>query len=374
MRRIEEFLENIEFINKSIKKLLNEEGIITLPNGSNAVKEKYIVIADGQTPNDKEINLKDAKKYKTDVEVGEEIEIEVIDMNDMDDSQIEEWMREKMENGELSWEDIEQLALGASSGKVRRTAGRVFKVGPKVIKAAGRLLLLKGLKKEIRHSQCYCVKLFDANIDSSDADIDKHKPSRDVYESRLGQYIDTVRDEFLKGWDQCQEDFDKFVDRPNAKDAKVERNKALDACPAIDDWVSNAKDVLNKILGDLGKFYNIKGIEVKKKTLAGGEQSIAKQIGKHRKIQLHFDDPVPLHAGGGNYSWSPGDETFTIGTYTDTGNVVKLIRGSKIFYFEFQKAELSQRQTGSVWEDDGSGNKPKSNPVTWKGYIVKFID
>ena len=62
MNKLEIFLENINYINNSIKTLLGEDNIIAPnPSGSNTVNQKFIVIGDGQTPKENEVNLKDAK-------------------------------------------------------------------------------------------------------------------------------------------------------------------------------------------------------------------------------------------------------------------------------------------------------------------------
>ena len=169
----------------------------------------------------------------------------------------------------------------------------MFKLGPKVAKAAGRVALMKGLKKKIKHSDCYCAKLFEANIDESDSNPDKHFPSRDVYKSTLGDYIDTVREEFLNSWDECEENYGDFVNKPNKKKAKEKRKQVLSVCPTIDDFVTNANEVLQSILSKLQKFYNIKGIDVKKKTLgSSGRKSVTEKIGSHKQIDIHFDEDL----------------------------------------------------------------------------------
>ena len=369
MIELNKFLENINYINESIDRLINEEGIIgPPPDGVRTIKQKFIVIEDGKPPKDTEINLKDAKVYKTDVKVGEEIEIPVIDFEDMTETEVEEKLRELAEDNKISWKDIEQIAVGAASTKLRRTAVGVIKLGPKVIAGAGRLMLLGKLKKKIPHSQCFCVKLFDDNKDET---ISPPKPSRDIYESSLVDYIDTVRNEFLSGWDECEGKYKKLIDD------ETERNKALDACPAIEDYFENAKDVLDSILSSMSKFFDVSVVDVEKKSMAKGEKSIAKTIGSHEKIQLHFTKTIPAFGGGSGAMCTNcdngDDEIFDVGTYKEEGKVVRLVLGSNTYYFEFDTAVPKKEQNGSVWKDDGTG-KPSSNPVSWQGWIIKFIN
>ena len=224
MKKFNRFLENVVYINNSIKVLLNEDGIISPPPDLNTVNEKFTVIEDGKEPKDNEINLKNAKKFKTDAVVGEEIDVPVITFEGMGDNEIEEKFREMISDGDINWKDIEQMAIAGSSGKVRRTAVGAIKVTPKVLAASGRLMLLGKLKKDIPHSQCYCVKLFDDNLDST---LTPPKPSRDVYKDSLSDYLDSVVDEFLEGWDECEKKYDNLIDD------KSEREKALDAWWAL---------------------------------------------------------------------------------------------------------------------------------------------
>jgi hypothetical protein len=362
MKNFNRFLENVVYINNSIKVLLNEDGIISPPPDLDTVNEKFTVIEDGKEPKDNEITLKNAKKFKTDAVIGDVIDVPVISFEGDDDSVIEEKFREMISDGDINWKDVEQMALAGSSGKVRRTAVGAIKVTPKVLAASGRLMLLGKLKKDIPHSQCYCVKLFDGNLDST---VTPPKPSRDVYKDSLSDYLDSVVDEFLEGWDECEKKYDNLIDD------KAEREKALDACPAIEDYFKNAEALLNKILGDLGKFFNVEGIEVEKKTLAKGSKSIAKKIGLHSKIEIHFTKDVQKHDGSGVLFADRSDRIFDIGTYKEDGNVVKIIDGRKIYYMEFSNSERKKEQKGSLYND--VSGKPGPNPVSWKGYIIKFI-
>ncbi|MHA2009809.1 MAG: hypothetical protein ACXADW_11530 [Candidatus Hodarchaeales archaeon] len=365
MNKLTKFLEDVDIINKSIDLLLEDGIIIKTPNGTNTVKEKYTVIEDGSTaPNDGSnyIELEDSKKYNIDAEVGDIIDVPVINFEDMSEEDIGDSLKEMLDNGDVTWDDIKKIAGASTSGKIRRTAVGAIKVGPKLIVGAGKIMLLRGLKKKIPHSSCFCAKLFEDNIDAGTS-----KPSRGTYESELITYIDTVKNQFLSSWDECEKNYDEYI-----KD-ETKRQKTLDTCVSLEDWYTDAKAVLNSIISGLQKYYNIKGIDVKKVDLKGGsEKSIAKTIGGYDKVELHFEKDVS------NWSSPPGilfanssTKSFTIGTYIETGETVRLELGRDVYYFQFQKTGKGKMQTGSVWKDDGSG-KPMGNPVSWKGYITKF--
>jgi hypothetical protein len=130
MKNFNRFLENVVYINNSIKVLLNEDGIISPPPDLDTVNEKFTVIEDGKEPKDNEITLKNAKKFKTDAVIGDVIDVPVISFEGDDDSVIEEKFREMISDGDINWKDVEQMALAGSSGKVRRTAVGAIKVTP----------------------------------------------------------------------------------------------------------------------------------------------------------------------------------------------------------------------------------------------------
>ena len=373
MKKLKIFLENVEFINDSIKTLLGETDQIIAPTfaGANVVDQKFTVIGDGKPPSDGEINLKNAKQYDINIKEGDEIDIPVISFENLSESEVEEKLKDMLEDGDLGWEDVQQMALASSSGKVRRTAAGAIKVGPKVLMATTRLALLGKLKKDIPHSQCYCLKLFDTYKDAGDPHARppvKPKPNRETYESDLSDYINTVKDEFLEGWDECDKLYGKTL-----KDNK-KRVEALHACPAVESFFKNAKEVLDSILSKMGKYYNIKGMDVKKNKLSGGNKGIAKTIGENDKIQLHFTNDVKDPDSVLSTLFAAGsDKTFDVGTYKEDGNVVKLIDGHNKYYFEFQKTVFNQEQAGGFQKDDGHG-KPKTSTVTWKGWIIKYIN
>jgi len=366
MNKLLKFLEDVAIINKSIDLLMEDGVIIKKPKGTNTIKEKYTVIEDGSTiPNDggNYIELKNSKQYKNDSEVGDVIDVPVINFENMSEEDMGDTLKEMLDDGDISWEDVKKIAGASTSGKIRRTAVGAIKVGPKLIVGAGKIMLLRGLKKKIPHSSCFCAKLFEDNIDAGTS-----KPSRDTYESELITYIDTVREEFLSSWDECENIYDEYID-----DAGI-REKTLDTCVSLEDWYTSAKEVLNSILSSLQKFYNIKGIDIKKKNLKGGsEKSIAKTIGGYDKVEIHFEKDVTNWASPPGILFANGStKLFSIGTYKESGETVRLELGSSIYYFQFQKTGKGKMQTGSVWRDDGAG-KPMAPAVSWKGYIVKYI-
>ena len=92
------FLDIISLINESIDNLLKEEVIVTpITDGKTKTKkQKFMVVEDGQLPPNTDteffIELKNAKEYKNDVKVGDEIEIEVVDLESMTDDGVLEFL------------------------------------------------------------------------------------------------------------------------------------------------------------------------------------------------------------------------------------------------------------------------------------------
>lgn len=361
---LHKFLNTVNYLNNSIENLIHEGIVVTPPAGLRTTKEKFIVIADGDTPpNDGKnyIELEEAKGHKVDVEVGDEIEIPVLTFEHLDNDSVQEKLKELFNKGDISFKDLEQMALGAMSGKVRRTAMGLLKIGPKVIMAAGRLATLQGLKKTIPHSSCFCAKLFDDNVNTT-----TNEAERSIYLDELTTYIDVVRDQFLESWDDCENRFGELM-----TDAD-KRSDAVAACVTLEDWYTDAESVLKQVMNRLNKYYNITGIDVKKKKLKGGEVSVAKSIAASgSRIQLHFDDALPKHGGGGNYYSSGSDVWFDILTYKESGNTVWLKDGLISLFFEFQTNKKGKKQTGSVWKEAG-GVPDSSTVVKWKGFIIQY--
>jgi hypothetical protein len=364
---LKHFLNTISQINESIYNLLSEDGIIELPSGSNAKKEIFIVIEDGKTfPNDGKnyINLKDAKVYKSDVKVGDEIELETIDYEEMEEENLIKTLEEQLLDGKLNQKDLEQIAIVAGSSKFRRTAVGIIRVGNKLQTAAKTVMLLKRYEKKIPHSDCYCARLFEDNLDET---VTPPVPSKDIYLSSVSGYMDVVQDQFEETWDECEKEY------PEIKKDNDKRNELLSTCTTIEDWYTDAKAVLDNIISDLQKYFKITNIDIKKKKLQGDaeDDSIAKQIGMHATITLHFEEDFKDKAGTTIYR-SGRDETFDVGTYKETGSTVKLEKGGRKWYFQFQTAQTRKIQAGSVWPDNGHNAPDSSLSTSWKGYIVKY--
>ena len=363
---LKKFLNTVNYLNESIENLIDEGVVVTPPSGVRKTKQIFTVIADGATPpNDgKEyIELKEAKDHKVDAVVGDEIEIDVLTFEDMDDNAVQDKLTELFNKGDISFTDLKQMVLTGGSGKVRRTAMGLLRVGPKVIMAAGRLAALKGLKKTIPHSSCFCAKLFNNNVNSATGNAEKS-----VYEDELTTYIDVVQKQFLESWDNCESRYGELMTDED------ERNDAVAACVTIEDWYTDAESVLQQVMNKLNKYYNITGIDVKKTKLKGGEVSVAKSItASGTQIQLHFIDALPRHDGTTPPYYTAGSTVnFDIHTYKESGNTVWLKNGSRSFFFEFQTNKKGQIQTGSVWKE--AGGLPTSDaPVRWKGDIVQYF-
>ena len=362
------YLNTISQLNESIYKLLNEDGIIEKPLGSNVKKELFLVIEDGKTlPTDGKnyIHLTDAKAYKNDVKVGDEIELDTIDYEEMEESDLIKTIQQQLIDGKISEKDLQQIAIAAGSSKFRRTAIGVVKVGGKLQNVAKTVMLLKRYEKKIPHSDCFCAKLFNDNVD--DVGPAPHKPSKTTYLGSLIGYLDVVRDEFEATWDECENEYPDLIDEAD------KRTDLLSTCNTIEDWYTNAKEVLDSIISDLGKFFKVTGINVKKKSFGGDpdEDSVAKTIGMNEKITLHFEDDFKNKAGTTIYR-SGSDVPFNIGTYKETGSTVKLTEGGKKWYFEFQTPQIRKIQKGSVFPDNGHDSPDSTLSVSWKGYIVQY--
>ena len=361
------YLNTISQLNESIYNLLNEDGIIEKPAGSNIKKELFLVIEDGKTlPNDGKnyIHLTDAKPYKNDVKVGDEIELDTIDYEEMEESDLIKTIQQQLIDGKISEKDLQQIAIAAGSSKFRRTAIGVVKVGGKLQNVVKTVMLLKRYEKKIPHSDCFCAKLFDDNTDDT---VTPPKPNKEDYLSNVSGYLDVVQDEFESTWDECENEYPELIDEAD------KRSQLLSTCNTIEDWYSDAKEVLDSIISDLGEFFKVTGINVKKKNLSSNanEDSVAKTIGMNEQITLHFEDDFKNKAGTTIYR-SGRDVTFNIGTYKETGSTVKLLEGVYKWYFEFQTAATRKIQKGSVWPDNGHDSPDSSTSVSWKGYIVKY--
>jgi len=327
----------------------------------------FLVIDDGKTlPTDGKnyIHLKDAKTYKNDVKVGDEIELDTIDYEEMEESDLIKTIQQQLIDGKISEKDLQQIAIAAGSSKFRRTAIGVVKVGGKLQNVAKTVMLLKRYEKKIPHSDCFCAKLFDDNIDDISV---PNKPSKTTYLSSVIGYLDVVQDEFEATWDECENEFPELIDEED------KRNDLLSTCNTVEDWYTNAKEVLDSIISDLGKFFKVTGVNVKKKSFGSdsNDDSVAKTIGMNEKITLHFEDDFKNKLGTTIHR-SGSDVTFNIGTYKETGSTVKLLEGGSKWYFEFQTAAVRKIQKGSVWPDNGHDSPDSSASVSWKGYIVKY--
>mgnify|MGYP003656454495 FL=1 len=217
---LENFLNTVNYLNESIENLIEEGIIITPPSGVSKRKQIFIVIADGATPpkDGKEyIELEEAQSYKSDVIVGDEIEIDVLTFEDKDQNAVQEKLTELFNKGDISFTDLKQMVLTGFSGKVRRTAMGLLRVGPKVIMAAGRLAALQGIKKTIPHSRCFCAKLFADNAESAAPFTAK----RSIYETELTTYIDVVQKQFLDSWDDCESRYEDLRTEKKKRDEAV---------------------------------------------------------------------------------------------------------------------------------------------------------
>ena len=131
---IESINKSISQLNETIDGLLGEQVIATPldDGGVPLIKQKFTVYDDDAIPVNTEteffIGITDAKEYKSDVQVGDEIEIGVLDFDNSGGSDWSDFFSQDT----VTSDDLEQIILGG--GKTVRIGGSVLKYGPKTYK------------------------------------------------------------------------------------------------------------------------------------------------------------------------------------------------------------------------------------------------
>ena len=376
---------NVENINKTISLLnetiinLLEDGIVTTPidgTGIPVIKQKFTVYEDDDVPVNTEteffIGITDAKEYKSDVQVGDEIEIEVMDFDSSEDSDITEFLSQDT----LTTDDLEQIVLGG--GKTVRVGGRVLRYGPKSWRKVKRIVKsIKDYKKyidrygkKIEHSLCYCLHFTKEYVDPADGKI-----SRDVYESDLN-YIKPIQDEMLNSWDFCEKEFgDSIIEKDDRQDTQKD-------CLLLDTFWEQQHNLMNDLLNKLGKFFEVRGVNIKKtiKNDVKGDTTVAERIVSKDEMSIKFDSDVIWKdpAAGDVTIYNSGENIlFEIeGTYSDNSNSVRLTdkNTNKKYILTFTKSTVTQRQSNNAFwlvKSDGSIDGSKT---TWSGKINYYRD
>jgi hypothetical protein len=360
---LNKFLNTISSLNESIN-ILVEDGIIVTPSSVEKKNVEYIIYKnETEFPNDNGnyITEKEAQTYDINKKAGETIIIEEVDMSKMSDAEMFAWFKEN----DISAAEAEQIAIAGGSSKVYRMGGKVYRFGKGAKKGAHSLMLLRGMK-DVPHSICWCAKLYENYVDGNG---DSDKTSYINYLQGEG-YIDVVIEEFEKNWDKCKRSFKSKIHK------EENRSKTLKGCSTVEDWYGDASSVLSSIVSKLSSYFNITGVDVKKKELKGGvDRSINEFIGGFKFISIKFINLLECETGVCSPYIKISDpldtKKFKIISFKKGSNTVVLEEGGKKWVFEFSSKELNKIQSGAVYEWK---NTPPHSPLGtgWKGKIIKL--
>ena len=361
----------IEEISETIDKLLFEDDEIK----SNKIKYKVIEdLPDNEELPSNSIEISEAKKINPSVSVGDEIEI---------DTYTEQDITEIINNPDSTViGDDELKAIGIGLGGSPSGRRRLLKIGKGVVKIAPKALfaVIKGrstlkkiknsikkkFKKSIPVNNCYCAKLLEQYcVEPDPSKPEKCSPDRDAFESDINDQGELVKEELLKKWDDCTSSYKEFDN-----DDRENRKKTIYNCKDVEDWWDRASQLLDKIVQELSKFYDVN--EINKVVNSKKSGSIAEKVTtNHTKIKIEIEgdmeyDPCSSH------NLSAGTYIFTIsGQHKEGGNTVVLeLRGNK-YVWGFDNAMVNVRQSNNTWCFDGGVTSGK--PVTWTGKIIEYI-
>jgi hypothetical protein len=371
-------LDIISYLNESIDNLL-EQDIIVTPYSGDKIKtiiQKFTVVENGQLPpntdNEYFIELKDAIMYKSGVKVGDEIEIEVADL----DSMKEEGILEFLKSDEIDAKTLEKIVLGQRT--TIRVGGKILKYGPRSIgklqKVAAGLVQAKkyvdkyGKKSE--HSLCYCLRLFDEHTDDTTGDADKS-----IYLTDVEDQPDFIQEELINTWDYCENEYGSKI---NKKDDRQESKKS---CDFLESWYEEGESILDDMISDLQKSFKVVGYNKKseKETKYNKEKkSPAEKIILHDYVEIEFSSDVVHTPRGGTPTvlFSSGDIIlFEIKkTYGSANDTVLVEHGNKKYILGFETATVKKSQSDNTfWVLDNSG-AVSNIKTTWDGKIKSFRD
>jgi len=371
-------LDIISYLNESIDNLL-EQDIIVTPYSGDKIKtiiQKFTVVENGQLPpntdNEYFIELKDAIMYKSGVKVGDEIEIEVADL----DSMKEEGILEFLKSDEIDAKTLEKIVLGQRT--TIRVGGKILKYGPRSIgklqKVAAGLVQAKkyvdkyGKKSE--HSLCYCLRLFDEHTDDTTGDADKS-----IYLTDVEDQPDFIQEELINTWDYCENEYGSKI---NKKDDRQETKKS---CDFLESWYEEGESILDDMISDLQKSFKVVGYNKKseKETKYNKEKkSPAEKIILHDYVEIEFSSDVVHTPRGGTPTvlFSSGDIIlFEIKkTYGSANDTVLVEHGNKKYILGFETATVKKSQSDNTfWVLDNSG-AVSNIKTTWDGKIKSFRD
>lgn len=372
-------LDILSYISESIDNLL-EQGVVVTPGTDTEIKtkkQKFKVVEDGQLPPNTDtefyIELKNAKQYKNDVKVGDEIEIEVVDLEAMTDDGILDFLS----SDDISVEELEQIVL--SRGTTIRVAGKVLRYGPRQIarikKVAQAALQMKKYAdrygKKIGHSRCYCAQIFDEYIDE-----DTGKADREIYKSSITDQPEAIQEELLDTWDYCENKYGKdIIELDNRKETTT-------GCKFLEDWYEDAESLMDSLINDLQSYYKVKGYnkELSTKKKYDERSSVAEKIVRHNETNIKFTSDVIHTPTGGAPTTIFNDDDIVVfeilKTYGEYGDTVLLRRKSdgKRFILGFDSEVVKKQQSNNAFwivKSDGSIDNIKT---TWDGKIMEYKD
>lgn len=361
----------IEEIIKTIDNLILESDEIK------GTKIKYKVI-DDIGDNDElpanSIEISEAKKIDPTVNVGDEIEIDTYTESDL---------TEILNNPDSTIFGEEELkALGVSLGTSPTGKRRLVKIGTGVVKIAPKTLLgivkarstAKKIKNKIKNkfrksipvNNCYCAKLLEQYCVEPDPDKPEEcEPDRDSFESDINDQGELVKEELLKKWDECASTYKEFM----TKDRKV-RKDVIYKCKDVEDWWDRADKLMDKIVQELSKFYDVNEIQSIVKNKKSG--SVAEKITtNHTKIKIEIEGDME-YTSCSSHNINAGTHIFTIvGEHKEGGKTVVLEKGGNRYIWSFDNAMVNIRQSDSTW--CLQSGVTTGNPVTWTGKIIEYI-
>lgn len=400
-KSLNNFVNNIKEINDIVKILLEDDGIVKEPYTGEETKRyikkiKYEVIDVGEAydevknpsgkknnpPNENYVEIDIARQYDPNVEIGDEIEIESVDFEDMTAEEIAEWATEQ----NLDKETLEQIIVAGP--KTVRIGGKVLRLGPKGYRAAKRgiksaLTLKKFLDrygKKIDHSRCWCLGVVKDFIDPV-----SEEPSETMFKDHISEFIKPVEEELLEKWRFCNKKYGKYFKK------KDDRQKTTEECITIDDMWLDQKSNFDSLVSLLSNAFKVTGINIKKEKTPGrsGESSVAEKIVSHDYVFITFTADVEKEPDAGGTTkvtiFNSGTEVKfrIVGTHKDQNNTVLLEtsgdHGSggdkyKEFVMSFDTAGVKRQQSNNLIlfvKSDGSLSNKKS---TWSGKIEYYKD
>ena len=374
------FLDIISLINESIDNLLKEEVIVTpITDGKTKTKkQKFMVVEDGQLPPNTDteffIELKNAKEYKNDVKVGDEIEIEVVDLESMTDDGVLEFLS----SNEITTKELEQIVL--ARGTTIRVAGKILRYGPRQLnrikQVANAAIQMKKYSdrygKKLEHSRCYCNTIFDDNVDE-----DTGKADKGVYKSTISDQPEHIQEELLATWEFCENKYGKFIID------KDDRAESSQTCVELEGWYEDAESLIDDLISDLQQYYTIKGYKkgYENKKTYGADKGVGEKIVTHDAMLSKFSSNVEYTPSGvGTYSILFNDNDVvkfeilkTYGNRSDTVLVERQGTSNKyVMGFDSAK-EKSPQSSNAFWVVNTDGSISNIRTV-WSGKILEFED